>query len=306
VDALAALLDGPRARDAFVLRSVLSPPWALRIQDGTPLTLICPVRGSAWICRDDPVRLDTGDIAIVRGPEPYTVADDPLTTPRVVIHPGQLSTTPSGEPLCETMDLGIRTWGDHPDGSAVLLTGTYEQVGEISGRLLSALPALLRLGSGEWASPLVPVLTAELTRDVPGQQAVLDRLLDLLLVSALREWFARPGTAPGWYRAHGDPMIGPALRLLEDEPAEPWTVASLAARVGASRAAFTRRFTALVGEPPMSYLTSWRLGLAADLLREPDLTLAAIARRVGYASAFGLSAAFKRERGMSPQQYRTA
>jgi AraC-like DNA-binding protein len=92
--------------------------------------------------------------------------------------------------------------------------------------------------------------------------------------------------------------------MLHDDPARPWTVAALAAAVGVSRAALARRFTTLVGEPPMVYLTGWRLALAADLLREPDATVAAVARRVGYGSPFALSAAFKRVRGVSPQQHR--
>src|ERR687894_2145746 len=98
MDAGAGLLDGPRARDAFLLRSTMDPPWSLRIQDEAPLTLVAVVRGSAWIAHDgrDPVRLGPGDVAIVRGPDPYTVADDPATPPQAIIHPGPTCTTPDG------------------------------------------------------------------------------------------------------------------------------------------------------------------------------------------------------------------
>jgi len=158
-----------------------------------------------------------------------------------------------------------------------------------------------------WDSPLVPVLAEEIVKDEPGQEAVLDRLLDLLLVTVLRAWFARhQAEAPGWYRAQGDPVVGRALRMLQNNPAQPWTVATLAGQIGVSRATLARRFADLVGEPPMTFLTAWRLALAADLLREPDATIAAVARQVGYSSAFALSAAFKRGRGMSPKQHRAA
>ncbi|GAA4846865.1 AraC family transcriptional regulator [Kitasatospora terrestris] len=308
MDALGALLTGPRAQGAFLLRSVFDPPWAVRIADEAPLTLLTMVRGEGWVVPDgaEPVRLRPGDLAVVRGPEPYTVADLPSTAPQVVVHPGQVSTAPGGEELCEELDRGLRTWGTGgPEAAAVLLSGTYQLRGEVSGRLLRALPQVVRLDGAEWGSPLLPMLAEEIGRDEPGQEVVLDRLLDLLLISALRAWFARPsGAAPAWYRAQADPVVGPALGLLHGDPARPWTVAVLAAEVGVSRAALARRFAELVGEPPMAYLTGWRLALAADLLAEPDATLAAVAHRVGYGSAFALSAAFKRVRGVSPQQHR--
>jgi AraC-like DNA-binding protein len=308
MDALVGLLDGPRARGAFLLRSLLNPPWSLRIQDQAPLTLVAVVRDDAWVLPDDgePVRLRPGDVSIVRGPDPYTVADHPDTPPQVVIHPGQRCTTPDGRSLSQAMDLGVRTWGNDPDGSSVVLTGTYHLAGEISRRLLEALPQVLVLPAGSWDSPLVPLLAEEIVKDEPGQEVVLDRLLDLLLVAVVRAWFARPeANTPPWYRAHGDPVVGKALRMLHNNPAHPWTVAALAGEAGVSRAALARRFTELVGEPPMSFLTDWRLALAADLLREPDATVGSVARQVGYGSAFALSAAFKRVRGVSPAEHRS-
>lgn len=312
MDALASLLRGPRAQGAFLLRSILRPPWSLRIQDRAPLTLVCVVRGEAWVLPDgtEAVRLAPGDVAVIRGPAPYTVAGDPDTPPRVVIHPGQRCTTPGGEPLSAAMALGLRTWGDvtaEPDDATTMLTGSYQFDGEVGGRLLRTLPELLVLPAGAWDATLVPLLDGELSRDAPGQEALLDRLLDLLLTAVLRAWFSRPeAEVPGWYHARGDPVVGLALRTLHADPAHPWTVAELAAGSGVSRAALARRFTELVGEPPMTYLTGLRLDLAADLLREPDATLGAVARRVGYGSAFALSAAFKRERGISPREYRAA
>ena len=307
MDAVAGLLDGPRARGAFVLRSVLAPPWSMRIEDEAPLTIAAVVRGSAWLVLDDGRReeMGPGDLAILRGPAPYTVAGDPQTPPQVRILPGQVCVAPDGAAVKGMGDLGVRTWGNSADGDTVLVTGTYQMHSEVSQRLLRALPDDLVLRADAWDCPLIPYLADEVGRDEPGQEAVLDRLLDLLLIAALRVWFARPNAdAPGWYRASADPVVGPALRLLHESPAEPWSVGSLAAQVGVSRAALARRFTDLVGEAPMTFLTGWRLALAADLLREPEATVGSVARQVGYGSAFALSAAFKRVRGISPAAHR--
>ncbi|MFI7409402.1 AraC family transcriptional regulator [Streptomyces sp. NPDC049627] len=307
MDALAGLLEGPRARGAFMIRACFEPPWCVRIEDRAPLTIMVMVRGDAWIVPDtgERVRLRAGDLAIARGPDPYLCADDPATPPQALILPGAECRYPDGRSLNGSMDLGVRTWGDRLDGSAVMLIGTYLWEGEISGRLLNALPPLLSLTADVWDCPLTPYLMEEIVRDEPGQEVVLDRLLDLLVIAALRAWFSRPeAEAPAWYRALADPVVGRVLRLVQDDPAHPWTVASLAAKAGVSRAALGRRFTELVGEPPMTYLTGWRLALAADALRDTDDTLDAIARRVGYGSAFALSGAFKRVYGVSPQEHR--
>jgi AraC-like DNA-binding protein len=308
VDAVAGLLDGPRAREAFVLRTSMDPPWSLRIADEAPLTVMAVARGHAWVLPSGgakPCLVETGDVAIFRGPDPYTVSDDPATPVQAIIHPGQRCTTVSGEELVEQWSLGVRTWGNAPSGADVMLTGTYQLHSDVSQRLLRALPPLLVLRDKELDSPLVALLADEIGKDEQGQEAVLDRLLDLLLIAVLRAWFARPDSvAPGWYRANADPVVGHALRLMHHNPAHPWTLAELAREVGISRAALARRFNELVGEPPMTFLTGWRIALAADLLREPGATLASVAHQVGYGSPFALSSAFKRVRGVSPQQHR--
>lgn len=265
------------------------------------------VRGDAWVVPDqgERLRLRAGDVAIARGPDAYLCADDPGTPPQAVILPGGECTYPDGRSLKGHWDLGVRSWGDRLDGSTVLLIGTYMMRGEVNGRLLDALPPLLALPSDVWECPLTPILAEEMVRDEPGQEVVLDRLLDLLMITALRAWFSRPeAAAPAWYQALADPVVGRVLRLLQDDPAHPWTIAGLAAKAGVSRAALARRFGELVGEPPMTYLTGWRLALAADRLRESDDTLETIARHVGYGSAFALSSAFKRVYGVSPQEHR--
>jgi AraC-like DNA-binding protein len=309
MDAVAGLLDGPRARGAFLLRSVLDPPWSIRIADEAPLCLIAVTQGEAWLLPEDDetLRLRPGDVAVIRGPDPYTLADKPGTAPQVVILPGQRCETPDGREVPLMSYMGVRTWGNSPVGSTVMLNGTYELEGDVSRRLLGALPSLLVLPGDTWRSPLLVLLAEEIVKDDPGQEAVLDRLLDLLLIAVLRAWFARPDAqAPAWYRAYSDPVAGKALRLIHDDPAHQWTVAELAAEAGVSRAAFARRFTELVGEPPMKFLTDWRLTLAADLLLEPEATIGSVAYEVGYSSPFALSTAFKRVRGISPQQHKLA
>ena len=310
MDALASVLDGPRARGAFLIRSVMEPPWSVRVQDEAPLTLVAILRGDAWLVLDGrrrsgrATRLQRGDIAIVRGPNPYTMADDPATPPHAVIHPGQRCTTPQGDDVPHEMELGVRTWGNNPDGSTEFLVGTYRMQGEISQRLLDALPGHLVLPEA-LELPFIELLAGEMGKDEPGQAVVLDRLIDVVLIAVLRAWFSRPeAEAPSWYRALSDPVVGRALRMLHGNPAQPWTVATLAEQVGISRAALARRFSALIGEPPLTYLTGWRLALAADMLCEPGATIGDVARRVGYSSSFALSTAFKRERGISPQQHR--
>ncbi|WP_461029925.1 AraC family transcriptional regulator, partial [Streptomyces sparsus] len=307
MDPLAELLDGTRARGGLFHQVVLDPPWGLEVRDGAPLALLTMARGNAWLTPDggEPIPLKPGDVAVLRGPAPYTISDAPGRAPDMVVHPGDRCTTPTGEELCDAYALGARTWGRNRDGADLLINGTYQVEGGISRRLLAALPPFLVLPEEDGGCPLLPMFTDELAREAPGQQAVLDRLLDLSLIGTLRAWFDRPERhAPSWYRAQGDPVVGPALTLLHHHPARPWTVASLAASVGVSRAALSRRFSTLVGEPPMTYLTGWRIDLAGDLLCEPGRTIGSVARQVGYANAFALSAAFKRLRGVSPTEYR--
>ncbi len=306
MDALVGLLDGVRARGAFILRLSLEPPWSMRIQDEAPLTLICQTHGSSVIVGQDGGQtwLGPGDLALARGTEHYLFADDPDTPPQVVIHPGQRCTTGTGADLRFEMAVGVRTWGNSAAGSARAVIGAYEGHSAVGSRLLEALPALVVVRADEWDTPLIDMLSAEAGRDTNGQEAFLDRLLDLLLIGAVRTWFDHAGNAPRWWQAADDDIVGPALRLIYHNPEHGWTVANLAAAVGCSRAVFARRFTELVGEPPIAFLTGWRLALAADLLRRGDTTIAAVARQVGYSTPFALSSAFKRAFGVSPNAHR--
>lgn len=308
MDTLAGLLDTPRARGAFALRVVMRAPWALRILAESPLTLLAGVAGAVWVIPDDgePVRVGPGDIAVTRAPLHYNVAESPTTEPTVVIHPGQDCRDLDGNSVREAMTLGVRTWGNDPEGGTVFVVGAYEPLSDISDRLLRVLPPVVSVSHQDWHSPLVPLLCEEVIRDEPGQAAVLDRLLDLLLTAVLKTWFARrEAGGPEWWRVRGDRVVERALRNLHDKPAHPWTLDTLAVASGASRASLARRFHSLIGEPPMTFLKHWRMAMAADLLCQPGETVGTVAEKVGYSSPFAFSSAFKRVRGVSPQEHRT-
>lgn len=308
MDNLGGLLDAPRARGAFALRTVMSSPWSLRILAESPLTLIAGISGDSWVIPDEgeAVRVGPGDIAVTRAPDHYSVADSSDTSPTVVIHPGQNCCDLDGNSVLESMTHGIRTWGNDADGETVFMVGAYEHLSDISDRLLRALPPMIYLSGNDWESPLVPLLCDEVIKDEPGQAAVLDRLLDLLVTAVLKAWFAQnDDSRPEWWRYQGDRIVECALRLMHDHPARQWTMESLASESGASRASLARRFNDLVGEPPMTFLKNWRMALAADLLCLPDETVGTVADKVGYSSPFAFSAAFKRVRGISPHDHRT-
>lgn len=308
VDVLSDLLDRARASHALVRQLIQRPPWAVTYADPPPLTILTTLGGPASIRLDDaaPVRLAAGDIALVKGPGPHTIADDPATPARFVIRQGKKH-FPDGGEAADQRPRAPRTYGDGLPGATTMLRGGYELRGDAGGRLLDMVPPLAIVPAGPRTGGALALLAAEAGRDEPGQDAVLARLLDLVLVLALRAWCARLGAAPAaWYRALAEPAVGDALRLLHEDPARRWTVAALAAETGLSRAAFAARFTALVGEPPLTYLTGWRMTVAADLIRDSDVTVAAVAREVGYEDAFAFSVAFKRVRGVSPSAWRRA
>jgi len=307
IDEFSGLLEGPRARGAFALRGLLESPWSLRVEAESPLTVIAMVKGSCHLKHDNgkEVTLGVGDVAITRSPGSYTVSDFPDTEPSIWIYPGQDCRDAQGRSLHEEMQLDVRTWGNDPKASNLMLIGSYESMSDVSERLRKALPAVLWVKAEEWNSPLLNMLADEMRRDAPGQAAVLDRLLDMLLIAILRAWFERSeAREQPWYRAKGDPVVGDAIKLIHKSPARPWTLSGLAAKVGVSRAALAKRFTEVVGESPMAFLTQWRLALAADLLCDPDETVGTVADQVGYSSPYALSSAFKRVRGISPQEHR--
>lgn len=307
VDPLSQFLTGPRAQAAFMLRVVMDPPFAIDVRDEAALTVIVAIKGGAWITTDAraPQFLQPGQAATVRGPAPYLVADAPSRAPTVMIGAGQSCRTPSGEHVEVRMSHGVRTWGNNPDGDTVLLIGTYQTAAAAGQLAVSALPPLAVFTEQETDPGLLSMIQRELARPGLGQESALDRGLDLLLLHLVRASVNRTDYAgPNWAAGTRDLAVAQVLALMHEEPASPWTVAGLARRAHISRASLAARFHAGVGQPPMTYLTTWRLALAADKLASSTETTAAIAQEVGYSSAFAFSAAFSRVYGISPTGYR--
>jgi AraC-like DNA-binding protein len=305
MDVFDDLCRGVRAQGSLFGASTLTAPWSLHFVDGPPLTLCTVLDGAGWVVLEhgDAEPLRAGDTLVVKGPATFRFVDAPGTAAEPIA---------CGE-FCATPELGGTRhrlgWHDvarDEAGATTLIVGAYPVQGEINRRLLDALPTVLRVPGGGTGDAVLDHLAAEVALDIPGQQVVLDRLLDWMLVCTLREWFDRPGgEPPAWWTAQRDPVVGDALRLLHAEPAAPWTVSLLADRTGVSRSTLAKRFTELVGEPPLTYLTAWRMTLAVDVMRERrSATLAEVARTVGYSDPFAFSAAFKRVRGVNPSEFR--
>lgn len=304
MDAFGDLLRGVRSHGSVFGYSSLSKPWALDFIDGAPLTLLVIVDGAGWIVRDgqEPLLVTSGDTVVLRGPEPFSFRDT-VDTPADPVACGEHCSIPENGGARHR--LGWSDCGD-PDASTSIVVGSYPVHGEIGDRLLQVLPPVMRIPPDTEADPVARYLATEVAADRPGQQVVLDRLLDWLLVCSLRTWFDdQEQAAPQWYSALHDPVVGPVLQLMHAEVDAPWTVAALARRAGVSRATLAKRFTDLVGEPPLTYLTQWRMTIAADQLADhPDLSVAEVASAVGYTDPFTFSTAFKRTKGVNPSTHR--
>ncbi|MEU7472057.1 AraC family transcriptional regulator [Streptomyces sp. NPDC044984] len=307
VDPLSSLLSGIRAEGSVVSHAVLTRPWTIRFTDDAPLTMVSVLRGGGTLLLPDGTgrTVGAGDTAIVRGPAPFRLTDRPTTVhgPDAAYEIACFATDAERA----AQELGGIHWGDDSEEATALIVGAYRASGRRHERLLRALPPVLVIEEDAEVCAWLETAAADAARLSAGSQALMDRLLDWALVCTLRSWFDRAGAdAPSWYRGLTDPVLAPALQAFHDRPAEAWTVASLAARAGVSRALFAKRFTKLMGRPPFAYLTECRMDEAEALLTDTDLSIAQIGRSVGYADAFGFSAAFKRHTGLSPSTFRAA
>jgi AraC-like DNA-binding protein len=294
VDLLYDHLVRARATSAVFARTVAESSWGLRLGGSIQLAVHTVVRGRAYLWLKTPgnvVELSPGTVALVRSGQDHYIGHEP------------------GAECLEPEEFRARHAqagsGDNQQAT-VFLCGAYQFSGDVGSGLLDALPTVMTL-SAAMDDPLrdvITLLSRELARTEPAQQIVLDRLLDLLLVLAIRSDFNHSTTAPRWYQASADPRLSAALQAMHENAAHPWTVPELAAISGLSRPAFARVFREVLGQAPMQYLTEWRMTLARDHLREGDLNLAQIADAVGYGSPFAFAAAFRRHHGDPPGAWR--
>ncbi|MEW9547290.1 AraC family transcriptional regulator [Nonomuraea sp. NPDC050783] len=277
-------------------------PWGIAIpaRPGSAAFQVV-LRGSCWLVppSGDPVPLNVGDVVFLPHGHGYGLTDSPdrpLEEASCELHEGgALFSTPTiGGTGAET----------------VTIYGSYRMAPGRVHPILGALPELIHLPTTLGRHPelraAVELLAGEIATRRPGADTVVTSLLDMLQLYILRAWLETvPGMCEhtGWAAALSDPAISQALDAIHRDPAHRWTVASLAARAGLSRAGFARRFTEFVGQPPLTYLTWWRLATAARLLRESDMPVAEVARQVGYGSEFAFGNAFKREYGIAPGRY---
>lgn len=294
MDVLHDYLVRARASGAVFARSITRPPWGLTLPGSIQLSLHTVLRGHAWLWLDDPAeaeRLLPGDLAIVVGGRDHHIADEP-TPDRCVTHE-------------QFWAAGTNDDADDPH-AAVFLCGAYRLAGDVGRSLIQALPPMLaiRPSAHDQVHDVVSLISRELTQSAPGQQTVLDRLLDVLLVLVIRAAYQHSPNAPRWYRAAEHPRLGRALQAMHENPEHSWTVPELARLSAMSRPSFARNFERALGQTPMQYLTDWRLTLAREYLLAGELTLEQIAHRTGYSSPNAFAATFRRHLGLPPGRWR--
>ncbi|MFJ2478086.1 AraC family transcriptional regulator [Streptomyces sp. NPDC087659] len=299
MDVVSDAVNTIRAGRPHSARTHMTAPWGLRFPALPGAGFHVVLQGSCWLLPPEggePVALSSGDVVFVSHGAEIALASHPDSPLEVV-----------------TRDMDD-AWGpverDAAAGTTVLICGSYQLDSARLHPVLATLPPFIhlpkRVGHHDSLSAVVDLLGSELDRRRPGADAVIPTLLDAMLLYILRGWYADQAarTATGWAAALADPAVSTALQLIHREPARAWTVEQLGRHAGLSRAAFARRFAALVGQPPLAYLTWWRMTAAGHLLRQSDTPLRAIAEQTGYTSEFAFNRAFKREYGTTPGNYR--
>jgi AraC-like DNA-binding protein len=302
MDPLADVLDLSRVSGALMANVRACAPWGLDLPQRPGASFHAITAGTAWlrVGNDDPVQLMPGDVFLL---------------PTGARH--RLSSAPNGR--CTPFDTSTKERLLTPEGDLVLGTSgaattfvcaAFDYDLDVAEPLMSRLPPLILVPAdpvtGRDIAAIVELLALEVGARRPGSRAAAARLIDTLLIAAIRHWLDRraSGEPPSWLHGLRDPAIARVLAVLHERPAEPWTVAALAREVHISRATLARRFAELVGEPPLTYLARWRMHVAAQRLRYSTDSVEAIAGQVGYASAFAFNRAFSRHRGQPPGRYR--
>jgi len=280
-------------------RAVFSKPisgagrWGVRYSDFGQPSFCTVLEGRCLLAVDGhrPLTLEAGDFLLLPATPGFTMSSfEPVKPERV---DPKLSPAPTGE-------VRHGTRGGRPD---VRLLGGYFVFDSPDAKLLvSLLPAVMHVRGVARLSLLVRLVGEEASARRSGRDLVLTRLVEVLLIEALRST-AGEDTPPGLLRGLADARLAPAIRQMHSQFARSWTVAQLAKTAALSRSAFFERFTSAVGLPPREYLLAWRMARAKDLLRREDCGLAEVAERVGYASASTFSTAFSRHVGQPPSRF---
>jgi AraC-like DNA-binding protein len=300
MDPLADVMDVSRVRGALLASVHARAPWGLDLPQSSGAAFHAVTAGTAWLRVEgfEPLQLMPGDLLLL-----------PTGVPHRLSSALEVRCTP----LDRAAKQGLMTAeGDlvleGPGAATTFVCAGYDYDHDIAQTLLSLLPAVLHVPSdpvaGTRIAAVVSLLAAELGEREAGARAAVARLIDLLLVHAVRAWSATEDQPASWLRALNDPVIARALALLHERPQEAWTLERLAAEVHVSRATLARRFTELVGEPPLMYLRRWRMDLAARRLKDTTDPVETIARSVGYTSEYAFNRAFSRHRGQPPGRYR--
>jgi AraC-like DNA-binding protein len=302
MDPLADVLDLSRVRGALMANVRAHAPWGMALAQSPGASFHAVTSGSAWlrVAGREPLQLMPGDL---------------LLLPSGIAH--RLASEPKGR--CRPFDRTMKEELMTPDSNLELpghgaittfVCAGYDYDLEVAQPLMSVLPDVLHVPAdpvaGHGVAAIVELLARELGQRSAGSCAAVARLIDLLLIAAIRRWLeARPhGDPRSWLTALRDPVIGRVLALLHERPGDQWTLEGLAREVHISRATLARHFTDEVGEPPLAYLSRWRMHVAAQRLKHTTETVGSIARDVGYTSEYAFNRAFSRHRGQPPGRYR--
>ena len=293
VDPLAQVITLLRPRAVFSKLISGAGAWGVRYSEFGQPSFCTMLEGRCLLAVDghQPIALEAGDFVLMPATPGFALTGFEPVTP-VPVDP-RLAAAPVGE---------IRHGTRKGPPDARMLGGYFLFDSPDSALIVSLLPSLLHLRGVETLSTLVRLVGEESTGNRPGRDLVLARLVEVLLIEALR---SAPGhEAPsGLLRGLADTRLAAAMRHMHGDPARSWTVEELAGKAALSRSAFFDRFTRAVGVPPMEYLLAWRMALAKDLLVREELALAEVAERVGYSSASTFSTAFSRHVGEPPSRF---